>query len=296
MIRYSIKDLEKYTGVKAHTIRIWEKRYNLLQPHRTDTNIRYYDEDHLKYLLNVSVLVSHDYKISKISKFSEEELLEELKVLYSRSESDLFDTAIQMKINNLIVAMMEVDEAKFDKTFTTSVIKRGFELTMIDVMCPFLTKVGIMSRTGEISNAHEHFIYQMIRQKVMVAIDSLPLAPPNEDSFLLYLPEVKQRDLFILISYYLIKIRGKHIIFLGQNISVEALKDVVQIKNPDHIFTFISSPACKNETTEYFENLSGIFPDKKILYSGIPGFLRKMETPANVKYLDDFHEVIDYLK
>lgn len=292
MIKYSIKDLEKYTGVKAHTIRIWEKRYNLLEPHRTDTNIRYYDEDHLKFLLNVSMLISHDFKISKISELSKEEIQEEVKKIYDKSGKRDMDTAIQFKMNSLVMAMMELDEFRFDKIFSTSVIKRGFEQTMIEVMCPFLTKVGIMSRTGEINNAQEHFIYQMIRQKVMVAIDALPLVPQGPDSYLLYLPDVKQRDLFILNSYYFIKARGKHVVYLGQNISIEELKTVVELKNPTNIFTFISSPACENETRQYFKSLSKAFPRKHILFSGTQSFLKNVELPGNVSYLPDLSSVI----
>jgi MerR family transcriptional regulator, light-induced transcriptional regulator len=296
MSNYSIKDLEKYTGVKAHTIRIWEQRYNLLKPRRTETNIRYYDDEQLRFLLNVSMLVSHDYKISKISKLTKEEVQNEVKKIYNKSNEDDVDTAIQFKMNNLVMSMMDLDELRFDKIFSTSVIKRGFERTMIEVMCPFLTKVGIMSRTGEINNAHEHFIYQMIRQKVMVAIDGLPLFPQGKDSYLLYLPDVKHRDLFILNSYYFIKARGKHVVFLGQNISVEELKSVVEIKNPDNIMTFISSPACINETKQYFKTLSKVFPRKHILFSGTQSFLKDVPLPGNTTYLPTLTSVIEEIE
>ena len=296
MVKYSIKDLEKYTGVKAHTIRIWEKRYNLLEPHRTGTNIRYYDENHLKFLLNVSMLISHDFKISKISELSADEIQHEVKKIYDKQGKSDLDTAVQFKMNSLVMAMMELDEFRFDKIFSTSVIKRGFEQTMIDVMCPFLTKVGIMSRTGEINNAQEHFIYQLIRQKVLVAIDSLPLAMPGRDSYLLYLPDVKQRDLFILNSYYFIKARGKHVVYLGQNISLEELKSVVEIKKPDNLMTYISAPACPNETKQYFKTLSKVFPKKNILFSSTQSFLGNIELPWNVRYLTDLKSVIQEIE
>lgn len=292
MIKYSIKDLEKYTGVKAHTIRIWEKRYGLVEPHRTETNIRYYDEQQLKFLLNVSMLVSHDYKISKISELSAEEIKEEVKKIYDDAGKGDIDTAIQFKLNGMVMAMMELDEFRFEKIFSTSVLKRGFEQTLIEVMFPFLEKVGIMARTGEIDNAQEHFIYQLIRQKVMVAIDSVPLESEGEDNYLLYLPDFRQRDLFILSAYYFIKARGKFVVFLGQNISVEELKNVVEIKKPKTLLTYIASPACPNETRQYFKTLSKVFPRKSILFGGTEDCIGKIDLPNNVNYLDDLKALI----
>ena len=166
MAQYSIRDLEKLTGIKAHTIRIWEKRYNAVEPKRTKTNIRYYSDDDLKKLLNISILHRHGVKISKIMQKTDEELghaIEEICETHNETES---------QIEGLVVAMIELDESKFEKLFTNSIIRFGFEKTLLNIIYPFLEKVGILWQVGNIYPAQEHFISNLIRQKLSGAIDS----------------------------------------------------------------------------------------------------------------------------
>jgi DNA-binding transcriptional MerR regulator len=171
--RYSIKDLERLSGVKAHTIRIWEQRYNLLQPDRTDTNIRLYNDQDVKLLLNVSLLLKHGGKISHICKLSVQEIARKIGELANANNSR--EPFCESQVNSLVVAMLQFEESRFEETLAESIEKMGFEFTMLNVIIPFLQKIGMMWLSGESSILQEHFISNLIRRKMLVAIDSLPI-------------------------------------------------------------------------------------------------------------------------
>ncbi|MDX5348515.1 MAG: MerR family transcriptional regulator, partial [Hymenobacteraceae bacterium] len=183
MAHYSIKELEHLSGVKAHTIRIWEQRYNLLHPKRTETNIRYYTDADLKLLLNIALLNQRGFKISRIAKMSEQELRQE--VLKLTDTADGYDA----QISKMLLAMIELDEEQFDKIFSTVNLQLGFENNIQHVIYPFLERIGILWQTGSINPAHEHFISNLIRQKMVVAIDGqVKKSLPEKGKFLLFLP------------------------------------------------------------------------------------------------------------
>ena len=209
MVKYSIKDLEKYSGIKAHTIRIWEQRYQLLKPKRTDTNIRYYDEEQLKYLLNVSLLIENGYRISQICAFTEEEFRDNIKEIMQDAHQEATDQNIATHVNGLVLAMLELDEMRFEKIISSSLLRRSFEETIVEVIYPFLKRIGVMWRTGEVTTAQEHFIYNLIKQKVIVAIDGLSIPGPGAERYMLFLPKSEFSDLLILLFTYVLKNRGK---------------------------------------------------------------------------------------
>ena len=293
MVTYSIKDLEKFSGIKAHTIRVWEQRYGLLNPHRTDSNIRYYDEDQLKMLLNVSLLANNGHKISKISKYSQEEFNAEVHAIYACFENEASTEALKVKINGLIMAMLELDELKFEKIFSTSLLKRGFERTILELIYPFLQRIGIMWRTGEVSCAQEHFITNLIRQKVLVAIDAIPLASGDSEKFLLFLPESEFNELLTLLSTYILKSKGKQCIYLGQGIPFHDLKSVAEITSPHALMTFLTEPACQEESQVYVNQLAEAFPSKSIIISGNVSFLQELNRPGNVTIIDNLRHLVD---
>jgi MerR family transcriptional regulator, light-induced transcriptional regulator len=162
---YLIKDLEQLSGIKAHTLRIWEQRYNLLSPKRTDTNIRFYDDDDLKLILNVALLNDNGYKISKIAAMDSEVMRSEVMKLTDRTLTH------DDQIHALTICMIEMDEDRFDKVLSTNILKLGFEQTMMNIIYPFMSKIGVLWQTGSINPAHEHFISNLVRQKLIVAID-----------------------------------------------------------------------------------------------------------------------------
>ncbi|MDX5478997.1 MAG: MerR family transcriptional regulator, partial [Cyclobacteriaceae bacterium] len=165
MSTYSIKDLEQLSGIKAHTLRIWEQRYSLLSPKRTDTNIRYYDDEDLKLILNVALLNDNGIKISKIASMSSEEMREQVVKMTEKSLTH------DDQIHALTICMIEMDEERFDKVLSTNILKIGFEQTMMNIIYPFMSKIGVLWQTGAINPAQEHFISNLVRQKLIVAID-----------------------------------------------------------------------------------------------------------------------------
>lgn len=287
--------MEKFSGVKAHTIRIWEQRYQLLTPKRTETNIRYYDEDQLKYLLNVTLLVENGFRISQICAMTEEEFNKELKIVASQGIKSREDSHLKGSINELVLSMLELDESRFEKILSSSLLKRSFEETVIKLIYPFLNRIGVMWRIGEVSTAQEHFIYQLIRQKIIVAIDGLIERKRTGEKYLLFLPKSEFSDLLILLFTYVLKSRGKQCIYLGADIPFKDLQQVTQITDPDVLFTFVKAPASKIDTQAYIYELSEKFEDRQILISGNPYFMDELEYPSNVLLILEVEDLIEML-
>ena len=292
MTKYSIKDLERYSGVKAHTIRIWEQRYAMLTPKRTETNIRFYDEEQLKYLLNVTLLLDNGYKISQVCKFSKDEFSDQLKTIFDANISSKRDQQLSSSVNELVLSMLDFDERRFEKILSACLLSRSFEEVLQEVIYPFLKRIGVMWRTGEVSTAQEHFIYQLIRQKIIVAIDGLAMPSRDAETYLLFLPQSEFHDLLILLFTYILKHRGKQCVYLGVDIPFKDLKQVAAITKPETLFTFIKAPASKLETQAYVYELSETFPEKSILITGNPYFMEELEFPDNVFLI---HEIADLM-
>ncbi|MEM6347663.1 MAG: MerR family transcriptional regulator, partial [Bacteroidota bacterium] len=207
---YSIKDLEQLSGIKAHTLRVWEQRYGIIQPSRTPTKIRYYDDADLRLVLNISFLNRNGHKISKIAKMTGDEIQNTVMRI---SDSNL---EFPNQVNALVIAMVNLDEERFEKIISTNTLQFGFENTMLHIIYPFLERIGILWQTGSINPAHEHFMSNLIRQKLIVAIDGqIRSQNPNASKYLLFLPEGEQHELSLLFSAYIIKSRHNKVIYLG---------------------------------------------------------------------------------
>ncbi|MDZ7741718.1 MAG: MerR family transcriptional regulator [Bacteroidota bacterium] len=280
MANYSIKDLENLTGIKAHTIRMWEKRYELVQPERTDTNIRYYNDEDLKKLLNVSILNRYGIKISKLAHLSNDELGE--KILQITRKHNDYDSQIE----SLIVSMIELDEEKFEKILTTSIIRFGFEEIIFNILYPFFEKVGLLWQAGTINPAQEHFISNLIKQKLMVAIDSIPMTKHNNSKiFLLFLPEWELHEIGLLVYYYFIKKRGHKVIYLGQSVPENNIYKVAEIIKPDVFITSFTSSTEIKRIVNLLKNLSQTFPDQAIYIGGLQLKEINGEMPERIKTL-----------
>ncbi len=263
--QYSIKDLERITGVKAHTIRIWEKRYDIVRPARSESNIRHYCDNDLKRLLNVSVLVSNGHKISRVATLSDDELNQ--KVLDMNNVQNVDHSGV---IESLVVAMIDMDESKFEKVLNNSIIRIGFEDTLFLVLYPLLNKVGVLWQIGTITPAQEHFITNLVRQKIFSAIDSLPVdQKPGSKTFLLVLPEWELHDIGLLVYNYLLRKRGHKSIFLGQGIPLEDVASVREQTSPDVIITSFSAAVEEEEMIDYLRKLSEIFKKLPVYVAGI---------------------------
>lgn len=277
MASYSIKELENLSGIKAHTIRIWEKRYGIIKPARTDTNIRYYCDSDLKRLLNIAILNRHGMRISDISKLTDHEMTE--KVMGASSDF----TSAESNIENMIIAMVELDEYKFDKILSRFIMHEGFENAVIKVIFPFFEKIGLLWQTGSINPAHEHFISNLFRQKLMVAIDNIVVPDSKENKkFILFLPEGEYHELALLFYNYLIKKSGKSVYYLGSSVPFPDLVETVKMVEPEYLFTAITSSLNKIEVNKYINDLSEAFTKQKIFVTGLQIKDNSIHYPENV--------------
>jgi len=290
MASYSIKDLEELSGIKAHTIRIWEKRYAIVNPERTETNIRLYSDEDLKKLLNISILNRHGLKISRLSKLSPGELRE--KVIHISRESS--DTATQ--IENLVLSMLELDEWKFDKILSDSIMKIGFEDTLVQIMHPFFEKIGLLWQTGSINPAQEHFVSNLLRQKLIVAIDGqAPVTNPAAPVFILFLHEKELHELGLLFYSYLLKKNEIKVIYLGQAVPFDDLKVITRIQNAQYFLTSFTTGISEKDLKEYLIKMSGSFKDQKIFFTGYQVEKVNGDLPGNlvrVTTVKHFREII----
>jgi DNA-binding transcriptional MerR regulator len=285
--KYSIKDLERLTGIKAHTLRIWEQRYEILQPKRTDTNIRYYNNDDVKRILNISLLNNNGYKISNIAKLSEPEIFNEAEKYLNnyKKESD--------QIDNLVLCLMEMNEDKFERTINTSVIKFGFENTFEKIIFPFMRHLGNMWQVGMLNPAQEHFISNLIRQKLIVGIDNIK-TPISSDakSFLFFLPSQELHEMGLLYTYYLTKMKGYKCAYLGQSVPVNDLADLADLIKPDFIVTILTANLPDSELNTFLKDCSEKINKPTFLVSGRLFFCsnEKVELPKKFKIFEDFQD------
>lgn len=291
MANYNIKDIEQLSGIKAHTLRIWEKRYSIIEPKRTNTNIRFYDDEDLKKILNISMLNRNGYKISKIAGLTNERLNSE--VLNISDDSESFD----IQIGELIKSMIDFDEFLFEKTFNKAIMQIGFQETLLKIIYPFFKKIGILWLTGNIDPAQEHFISNLVRQKVISAIDSIPDYPNrNPETFVLFLQDNQWHEMGLLLSSYLIKKNGHRSIYLGRSLpreSVQKMDDTVSFNN---IVTTVNYTLSDKEIIDNILDMSYKFDDKTIFIGGLKKEIIPDPAPKNVIFLDKLEDFSLFLK
>lgn len=290
MAVYSIKDLEKLSGVKAHTLRIWEKRYGIINPKRTETNIRYYLDDDLKHVLNISFLNRKGMKISKIASLGKEDI--EHKV----AEHTEVDIEFENQLDGLTLSLLELNEYQFDKIIETNIKQKGFKETMLEVIYPLLDKLSTMWMTGSINAAHEKFVSNLIRRKTIGAIDQLEITrDKSAKKFLIYLPENENHELSLLFLHFLIKARKFSVINMGLEIGLLELRDAYDIYKPDYIFTIINDSFAEKPLQPYINTLEKEFSDSTILLTGIQLIRQKIKTNKNGLIISSLAEVMQYL-
>ena len=275
---YTIKDLENLTGIKAHTLRIWEKRYQVVIPKRTPTNIRYYSDEDLKKLLNISILNRHGFKISNIANLPNDELSKKIISVSNKS----FDS--DSKIESLIVDMIEMNEAKFEKDLSNMIINLGFEDTFSRVLIPFFEKVGLLWQIGTINPGQEHFMTNLIRQKMIVAIDGIvpDTSLEKRKTFILYLPDGELHEIGLLFYSYIIQKMGHRVIYLGQMVPFNDLLLIANSQNPDGFVTFITTSLSNEDINEHLDKLTTNFSGKKIIVSGLQFRVQDVEVPDQI--------------
>lgn len=290
MGKYSIKDLEQLSNIKAHTIRVWEQRYNIIKPKRTSTNIRFYDDADLRLLLNIAFLKENGHKISKIAKMSHEEIGE---VVMRISDSNL---EYPNQVNALVIAMVNLNEERFEKIISTNTLQFGFQTTMLNIVYPFLNRIGILWQTGNINPAHEHFITGLIRQKLIVAIDGqINSQNPNAKKYVLFLPEGELHEISLLFSAYIIKSRHNRAIYLGQNLPLRDLSPINDIYKPDYVLSVVTTFPDKSFVTSYAKGLQNSFPESQILLYGQQVKKIEDQIAGSMTVFENINDVIEFV-
>lgn len=293
MATYTIKDLEKISGIKAHTIRIWEKRYSIVKPQRTQTNIRYYTDSDLRRLLNLSILSNKGLRISKIALLSDTEINDKVMHL-SQTNNDL-----QSMVENLIIAMIELDEHKFERILSNLIIKSGFEEAFISVLYPFFERVGILWQTGTIMPGQEHFISNLVRQKLIVAIDSHRENGHNQPSFMLFLPEGELHELGLLFYNYILKKRAYKTLYLGQSVPLSDVKALTDTFKPNYLLTIVNTSVAEKKINDYLQQIITNYPNISLFVGGAQIDIIKTQFLPNVIKVSsplNFIQKIDILK
>lgn len=237
METYSMTQIETLTGISAHTLRIWERRYSFLKPDRTPTNIRYYSDSLLRKLLNVGILTRNGHRISKIDKMSDTEMYEHVTQILSSVTDDNKD-----EIDALTIAALDFDEHDFNIIFQRSVIRRGFLNTVVKLIYPFLNHIGILWGNNRAIPAQEHFISNLIRQKIIAAIDTLPIAPSAAPSIVFFLTEGENHEIGLLLASFIAKSYGWQTIYLGQNMPQKDIKHLTKLTNPILAMSILITP------------------------------------------------------
>lgn len=267
--QFSIKDLENLTGIKAHTIRIWEKRYSLLEPKRSSTNIRYYDLESFQKLLNISYLNNNGFKISKIAEIDELEIPKLVRELASVSNIE------SHAINAFKLSMLNFDQTLFYKTYSSLSKEKDFDCIFFDIFIPLLTEIGLLWQTDTITPAHEHFLTTLIRQKILVNTENIQSKQNHESSktFVLYLPENEIHELGLMFLNYKIASKGHQSIFLGQSVPLKGLKDLQNYYDNITFVSYFTVKPEKEHIAQYIQDFDKLLLTKPSTEFWILGYM-----------------------
>jgi MerR family transcriptional regulator, light-induced transcriptional regulator len=289
MTKFTIRDLENLSGIKAHTIRIWEQRYSFLRPGRTHSNIRYYSNDDLKTILNISLLNKYGFKISHINKMSAADVQARVAGLNIAKAHE------ERVINDLIQKMVDLDTAGFEKIVEKQITANGIEKAIIKTIFPLFERIGILWQTGNINPAQEHLTTNIIRQKLIVGIDQAkPLMKINK-TFLLFLPERELHELGLLLVYYLLKKKGVNVFYIGANVPLKDAQFIAEAKKPDYIYIHLTSCSPGFNFSKFLSQVSEKIPRPKIIISGYPTLGYNKSLPKNVEFKHSLPELVQFI-
>lgn len=286
---YSIKDLEVLSGVKMHTIRIWEKRYELLSPDRTDTNIRLYDDQDLKRLLNISLLTKNGYKISRVAQWSDEKIKDTIiKITTSK-------TSFSDYIDQFMFLMVELNTVGFEELLEKVLEEFSFEEVYFNIFFKLFERVGTYWQVGSVFPAQEHYVTNLFRQKLIAEIDKMGSSKPGKQTILFYLSENELHEMSLLFYSYLARKSGYNIFYLGQSVPFEDLEKISATKEIDYVFTAFVNSIPSDELENYLVRLRECFPKQKIFITGHQVQQNNPALPRNFKTVKDYREFRKYL-
>ncbi len=291
MVVYSIKDIEKLTGVKAHTIRIWEKRYSIVIPKRTKTNIRYYDEDDLKNVMNIALLNNNGYKISNIAKLS----IDERQTIAAKLNN--VDSKFENNIDAIMYSVLRLDEHNINLILNQYIHQEGLHETMNQLVNPLLEKMGMMWIAGSISEVHERFVTNLLKNVIIGQINSCDDNPNNVEKtkVILYLPEGQSHELSLLYLHYMLKAKGNEVLMFGMNYSLESLQETIKLVDANRVITLINEKLQRSSIQAYLSRLSDILGSDTIaILTGYEVLANQFAVPSNVHIVKSIQELLDF--
>ena len=289
MHSFTIRDLENLSGIKAHTIRIWEQRYSFLKPNRTSTNIRFYSNEELKKILNVALLNKFGFKISHIDKMNEGEICEKILSL------NQMEAQHERIVNTLIQNMVDLDMKSFEEVLDSFIAARGIEKTISQIIFPYLEKIGILWLTNHINPAQEHLVSNIIRQKLIVGIQSINSPLKIDKTVLLFLPEGEYHELSLLFMNYLLKSKGVNTIYLGCSIPLIDVEYLVKLKKPDYLYAHLTTTGAKFNFERFIGLINKKFDGTPVIISGqlTNSYEKKILPPIHFK--KSYSEVMEFV-
>ncbi|MFN8286586.1 MAG: MerR family transcriptional regulator [Chitinophagales bacterium] len=291
MAQYSIKEVEILSGVKAHTLRIWEQRYDFLKPKRTDTNIRYYTDEQLRMILNIGTLNRNGVKISRIAEMRQDELEREvLNVYEGTKEPDIM-------MDSLVHSMLDFDEERFEKALSSALTRLGFEKAFMELIFPFLIRTGVLWATGSVQVVQEHFISNLIRRKILAATDSIFVKKTaTTRKFVLFLPEGETHELLLLFTEFFLRKHNHEVVYIGCSLPMNELSFVIKAFKPDYLLTYITVPPAEMHVEEYLQKLSTGQGKYHVLIGGAQIETLTASLPANCTAIQSLDALVKAIK
>lgn len=286
MNAFTIKDLENLSGIKAHTIRIWEQRYSFLRPQRTSTNIRYYTNDELKTVLNIALLNKYGYKISHIDRMTVQEVREKLISLLP------VEAQQERIVNELLQYMIDLDLEGFEDVLDNFIMAKGIDKAISFLIFPFLERIGILWMESHLHPVQEHVVINIIRQKLVVGIESVLSHVTIDKKVVLFLPEGEFHELGLLYTYYLLKSRGVQVVYLGANVPFSDLEFIVKLKQPHYLYTHLTCVGGQFNLDRFVQKMKQHTPDVPLIVSGQCG--AKRSSPG-VQFKHSLQDVLEFI-
>ncbi len=291
---FSISQLSRYSGIKPHTIRIWEQRYDALKPIRSEGNTRYYDNEQLRRLLNIVSLTNiTNYKISELCQMSDKKLFDMINEEVDRSIQP--ENQHEYYISQLIAGVMSFDELHFDKMIMKSLVRYGVKEAYVKVIYPLLVRTGLMWLSDVLSPASEHFMSNLLKQKIFAAIDGLPPVKSTADKWLLFLKEDEFHEIGLLFANYMIRLSGRQVVYLGSNVPVASLTQAIRTIQPEYLLFFVMRNDASDITENYDQQLTSSFTGKKIFVAGDSQLLSQLNLGEKIEQLrtvEDLEKVL----
>lgn len=290
MVVYSIKDMENLSGVKAHTIRIWEKRYSIIQPKRTDTNIRYYTDEDLRHLLNVCLLYKKGMRISSIAKLSNDEIKEKI------IEISGVSLDFKNKLDALMLFILELDSYNFSNVLNQNIKQIGLERTMEEVIYPLMEKINLAWITGTFQGVHESFVTQIIKSKIQSEIEKLEESVNDSPTYIIYLNEGEKQELSLLYLHFLLKKNHCKVINLGNDIPMVDLITAIKTVAPEVVFSIFNQEVQSNSFQNYVNQVCKNLASGKLALTGYQPMTQNIVWPENTVLLKDLKETIEFIQ